>query len=160
VAVLVRAGQDRRAEQVISDLGRQLQPQSRAYGRIVEGHLALKQQRVADAVDAFTGAKKLADLWMTRFNLGVAYVEAGHAAEAISEFDACQKRRGEATAIFLDEVPSFRYIAPLSYWMARAQEGVGMSAEAAANYRTYLDLRGDVRGDKLAADARKRLRAK
>ena len=65
------------------------------------------------AVEAFTSAQKLADFWITRFNLGVAYLDAGegHDAEALAELQRAEKRRGEAAAIFLDEVPSYRYLA-------------------------------------------------
>jgi hypothetical protein len=31
------------------------------------------------------------------------------------------KRRGEATAVFLDEVPSYRYLPPVYYYLGRAR---------------------------------------
>ena len=62
--------------------------------------------------------------------------------------------------MFLDDVPSFRYQAPLPYWMARAQEGINKASPAVAdNYRKFLTLRPEGTGDPLAADARKRLAA-
>ena len=92
-----------------------------------------------------------------RFDLGVAYVEAGLYAQAPSEFEICQTRRGEATAIFLDDLPTFRYLAPLPYWLGRAKEGLGMKPAAAEHYRAFLALRPEGLRDPLAADARKRL---
>ena len=110
-------------------------------------------------MDAFRAAAKLRDLWLTHFDLGVAYVLAGptHAAEALAQFDICAKRRGEATAIFFDDLPSVRYLAPLSYWMGRAQEDLGMKGPAAENYKFYLALRPEGSNDRLADDARSRL---
>jgi eukaryotic-like serine/threonine-protein kinase len=156
-AIFLRAGQDGLAKTLASELSQQLQPQARAYGKLLEGRLALKQRRMVDAVEAFLGAQKLADLWLARFDLGVAYVEAGHYAEGRAELETSQKRRGEATAIFLDEIPSFRYLAPLDYWLGRAQEGVGLMNEAAENYKRFLTLRPGPSRDPLVADARKRL---
>ena len=74
--------------------------------------------------------------------------------------DIADKRHGEATAVFLDDVPSFRYLAPLPYWLARSQEGVNKaSAVAADNYRKFIALRAEDSRDPLVADARKRLQA-
>ena len=68
-----------------------------------------------------------------------------------------RQRRGQAAAIFLDDVPTFRYAAPLQYWLARAQEGLGMREPALANYKAYLALRQGASSDPLAADASRRL---
>jgi tetratricopeptide (TPR) repeat protein len=156
-AILIRAGQDRDARATAAEFSQRLEAQSRAYGKILEGRIAVKERRLADAVDAFTAAQKLADLWMARFDLGVAYIEAEHFAEGLAELERCQKRRGEATAIFLDEVPTFRYLATLPYWLARAQEGVGQAQAATASFKAYLSLRSATPNDPLAVDARRRL---
>jgi tetratricopeptide (TPR) repeat protein len=155
--ILTGAARDQEAKALAAELDKQLQPKSRAYAKIIEGEIALKQGRTIDAVEAFLAAQKLADVWLARFSLGVAYVEAGHYAEALPELQLAQKRRGEATAIFLDDIPSFRYLAPLPYWLARAQDGLGMKPAAATNYNAYLSLRANAPKDPLAADARKRL---
>ena len=155
--VLVRAGSVADARTFALDLSKQLQPESRAYGKIIEGEMALRQGRMIDAVEAFLASQKLADLWLARLGLGIAYVEAEHYTEGLQELELCQKRRGEATAVFLDDLPSFRYFAPVSYWLARAQEGVGLKPTAAENYKKYLALRAGAARDPLAADARKRL---
>lgn len=95
---------------------------------------------------------------LARLNLGVAYVLAGpeHSAAAFSEFETCLKRQGEAGAIFLDDVPTYRHLVPLWYWMARAQEGLNMTTEAGANYKKFLALRPASSGDPLALDAETR----
>jgi Flp pilus assembly protein TadD len=61
----------------------------------------MRQGRYSEAITEFSTAVKTADLWLARFDLGVAYVEAGRYAEAISELEVCVKRRGEATALSL-----------------------------------------------------------
>jgi tetratricopeptide (TPR) repeat protein len=144
------------AQALADTLGQQLQPQRRAYAKVLQGEIALKQQRTFDAVEAFQAAQKMADVWLGRFDLGVAYVEAGHYAEALPELELAQKRRGEATAIFLDDIPSFRYLATLPYWLGRAQEGLGMGPAATANYKTFLAHRSSAT-DPLTADARRRI---
>jgi hypothetical protein len=155
----VAAGDTGAARTLAADLDRQLQPQSRAYAKIIEGEIALHDDRITDAVDAFVAASKLYNVWLTHFDLGIAYLRAGvdHSAEAVSEFESATKRRGEAAALFLDDLPSFRYLATLPYWMARAQAGVGMKAPATENYKAYLALRSAAANDPLAADAKRRV---
>jgi tetratricopeptide (TPR) repeat protein/tRNA A-37 threonylcarbamoyl transferase component Bud32 len=153
---LIGAGRSPDARAIVDELSNHLQPHSRAAARIIEGDMALHARKPLQAVDAYRAARSLADLWLARLGLGIAYVEAGHHAEALSELETCRRRRGEAAAVFLDDVPSFRYLAPLHYWLGRAQEGLGIRTEAAANYTLYVQLRGDAHRDALVADARKR----
>jgi tetratricopeptide (TPR) repeat protein len=109
-----------------------------------------------EAVEAFREAIKLSDTWLARFYLGRAFFEAGAYAEALSEFEAALKRRGEASALFLDDIPTARYLAPLHSWIGRSQGGLGLVPQARESYTRFLALRGDS-PDPLAADARKRL---
>ena len=81
----------------------------------------------------------------------------GRHAEAVAELERCQKRIGEASDVFLDDWPTFRYTVPLKYWLAAAQDGLGLTDSAAKNYKAYLELRGRWRAIALAADARKRI---
>jgi tetratricopeptide (TPR) repeat protein/TolB-like protein len=158
--VFLAGGDVATARAMSAELDRQLQPQSRAYAKIIDGEIALREDRLTDAVDAFRAAGRLYDVWLTHFELGIAYVRAGldHSAEAVSEFELCTKRRGEATALFLDEIPTFRYLATLPYWSARAQEGVGMKPAAIQNYNAFLALRSADSKDPLVADAKNRVR--
>jgi tetratricopeptide (TPR) repeat protein/tRNA A-37 threonylcarbamoyl transferase component Bud32 len=156
--VLAHAGRKAEAETIAGDLGNQLQPQTRAYAGIIRGEIALRDRKLIEAVDHFRAAQKLADLWLTRYLLGVAYVQAG-ADEALSELDTAQKRRGEGAVMFLEESPTLHYLAALPYWHARAQEKVGIAADARRNYERFLALRGGVTPpDPLAADAQKRIK--
>jgi tetratricopeptide (TPR) repeat protein len=157
--ILAAAKQDGRARALARKLEERSQPEARAYARIIEGEVALQQGRYSDAISAFAEAVKNADLWLARFGLGIAYVEAKRAAEAIAELKACENRRGEATALFFDDIPTYRYTAVLPYWRGRAQEGMGQSAAAAASFEEFLKIRSAAKNDPLVADAQKRLAA-
>ncbi|HEY3044634.1 MAG TPA: protein kinase, partial [Vicinamibacterales bacterium] len=157
--VLLRVGAEREAAAVAAMFGGQLQPQKRAYGKVIEGEIALNHNRFVDAVEAFSTARKLADLWIVRFDLGVAYIQAGQYAEAFSELDLARRRQGEATALLLDDRPTLRYLAVLPYWLARAQEQLGQTTAAARNYSAFLALRSDAPNDPLAVDAARRVKS-
>lgn len=143
------------ASAIADDLAAALQPQSRAYGLLIRARLALLGGDAVSAIESLTSGIALADLWLLRFHLGIAYLEAGYFAEAVDELMGCQTRRGEATAIFLDDVPTWRYMATLPYWTGRAQEGLGMRHAAHQNFRAFLTRR--VENDPLAVDARQRI---
>jgi eukaryotic-like serine/threonine-protein kinase len=155
--LLAQLGRSSEAMAIASRLSGKLEPQSRAHGRIVEASVAMQAGRWADAIDALRGAVKFADLWLARYDMGVAYVRAGHEVEALAELDACSKRRGEATALFLDDTPTFRALAALPYWLGRAQEGAGQRAAALASYHAYLETHEGAPSDPLVVDARKRI---
>ena len=118
--------------------------------------MALKRRDAAGALNRFREAQRAADSWLGRFGLGRAALEAGAFADAQSEFDICLKRNGEATSVLLDDVPTYRLIPTLQYYMARAQEGLH-SPKATDSYKTFLAIKdkGDEQG--LVADARRRV---
>jgi tetratricopeptide (TPR) repeat protein len=156
--VLIRAGRSAEAEGIARSLSQQFQRRSRAYAAIIDGEIARAAGEFVKARDAFDRAQKLADIWLGRYLLGITYVEGGQYLSAQAELGAADKRRGEATAVFLDDMPSFRYLAPLPYWLGRVQEGITAGSPAAAeNYRKFLALRPEGSTDPLAVDARKRL---
>ena len=165
-AVLVPAGrifavsrEQRQIDAVVKVLANEFEPQKRAYGRIVDALDYLSRERYVDAVDSLKEAIRFADVWLARFYLGVAYETAGRHGEAISELEICRKRIGEATALFLDEVPTYRYAAALPYWLARAQEGLGQAAQARSNYEAFLGQKKGPTRDPLVVEARRRLAA-
>jgi serine/threonine protein kinase/Tfp pilus assembly protein PilF len=158
--VLIAAGVTEEPRTLAAALADNLQPEFRAYARLLEGEIALRDRRYVAASEALLAGQALADLWWSRLALGIAYVEAGHPAEALGELELCRKRQGEATAIMLDDLPSIRYLAPLPYWLARAQEAVGQTTSARASYSEFIRIRsGDVAADPLVQDARRRLEA-
>ena len=115
--------------------------------------------REAEASREIVEAQRLADLWIVRYLMGVAHVESRAYAAALYELELCEKRRGEATAVFLDDIPTYRYMVPLSYWLGRAHEGLGARDAADRHLRAYLALRSPAT-DPLAKDAAARVAAK
>jgi len=119
------------AANIAKDLSQELQPGARSFGRVIEGAIATKEGRNADAVDALRSAIELRDSWLLRFYLGRAYFEAGRFVEALDEFEICLQRHGEATAMFLeDDEPTWRYMAKLDPWITKARTKLGLSAAA------------------------------
>jgi tetratricopeptide (TPR) repeat protein len=155
--VLVHAGRRVDALQIAKELAQQFARRSRAYAAIIEGEAERANRQFVPAGDALNRAQTFADLWLVHFFRGGNYVEAKNPQLAQGELDSAAKRWGEATAVFLDDVPSFRYLAPLPYWNGRALEGNGSNTAAADSYRKFLALRPDGSPDPLAADTRKRL---
>jgi len=153
--LFIAAGDNESADAIAERLSGQLQPQRRAYGAMLVALQDLAAGNTVAAVDGLNAALDLSDLWLIRLQLGKAYLQAGYAAEAMAEFEAVNSRRGEASAIFLDDVPTFRYMAELPYWTARAQFDIGMTEAARQNLESYLELRPN--GGTLVADARERL---
>jgi tetratricopeptide (TPR) repeat protein len=154
--VLLDAGKPDKAMELSQTLNQRLEPDPGAYAKLIEAEAQMKRKDYRDAVRTFQEAQKIADTWLGRLGLGRAYLEAGAFTDADAEFDACLKRRGEATSVFLDDEPSWRYFAPVYYYQGRAREGLGSPAAADA-YKAYLKIREKSVNDPLAADARKRL---
>jgi eukaryotic-like serine/threonine-protein kinase len=154
--VLLKAGRTADVTRIADQLATSLAPRPRAYSRVVRAMLLLEQQRVPDAVELLEDAQKLADLWLVRFYKGLAYSAAGAHAEALREFEACLNRRGEATAVFLDDVPTYRHIVVVSYWLGRTHEALGAHETARRHFRDYVALRSP-ETDALARDAVQRM---
>jgi serine/threonine protein kinase/tetratricopeptide (TPR) repeat protein len=153
--LLLRAGDVDGALELAGGLSGDLQPQNRAYGKVIEAEAALARHRPSEAVDALIAARKFADVWLGRFDLGVAYVTANSYTEAVSELELANKRRGEATAMFLDDWPTVHELATLPYWLGRAHEAIGATDSARQDYEKFLA--GRTAGvDPLIADARRR----
>jgi predicted Zn-dependent protease len=154
----VGANQESKAQSIAQEMGSALEADPQAYGKLIEGEIQLKHGKPQAALKLFLESRKLADTWMGRFDAGRAYVDAGAFAEAGSELEACIKRRGEATALFLDESPTYHLFPPVYYYLGRAQEGL-KSPAAAESYKTFLGLKQNADRDPLAADARRRIQS-
>jgi len=155
----IAAGQDQKALALAQQLDSRLQPDARAYGKLIKGELALKYQRAQDALNLFLESRKIADTWMSRFDAARAYVEARGFAQADSELEVCLRRRGEATALFLDESPTYHLFPPVYYYLGRAQEGL-KSPAAAESYKSFLAFKASEDKDPLVEEARRRLAPK
>ena len=153
--VLVEAGALAKAQRVAASLASNLAAEPQAYGKIIEGEIALKQRNVPQAVRSLTEANGVLDSWVGHFDLGRAYLEGGAFAQADSEFDACIRRRGEALML-TDQDPSYGYFPPVYYYLGRAREGL-KTAGYADLFREYLKIRGKSTEDPLVAEVRGRV---
>ncbi len=97
----------------------------RAYALMIRAAAHRQSGRPIEAIDLLRSAAELADLWRVRYELGRAYLDIGKFVAAVDEFQRCRTRRGEATAIFLDQNPTFRYTAELPDLLALAEDSLG-----------------------------------
>ena len=154
--VYVAAGQEAKALQIVAPLSKRLESEPQIYAKLIAGEAQLKKGNARDALNSFQEAQKLADTWLGHFDMGRAYLDAGAFTEASSEFDVCLKRRGEATSVFLDDVPSYHLLPAVYYYQGRAREGLN-SPGAAESYKSFLSIKEKGAGDPLIADAQRRL---
>jgi tetratricopeptide (TPR) repeat protein len=152
----VDAGDLPNAQKLSRSLSSELSNEPQAYGKIIDGRIALKRKNSSEAIKQLTDANTLLDTWIGRFELGRAYLEAEAFTEADSQFDQCMKRRGEAIELFMDNVPTYAYLPPVYYYQGRVRQG--MKSEGFADfYKTYLNIRGQSSDDPLVPDVRRRI---
>ena len=152
--VFLESGDTGSASRLADELAADINSHNRAYAGMIRARLVSASGNAAEVIGALRQALDVADLWRIRYELGRAYLEAGYFAEAFDELRGCEERQGEGSALFLDDAPTFRYLADLPYWLARAQDGLGMREDAVRNYEAFLMRRSQ---GALAADARARL---
>jgi tetratricopeptide (TPR) repeat protein len=155
--LLLDMGRDAEVARIADRLEQSIATRPRAYARLVRAMMLVRSGNVPAALEMLQEAQKLADLWLVRYHKGVAYVAAGAYPEALRELDACTARRGEATAVFLDDVPTYRYTVPLSYWLGRTHDALGSRERARQYFAEYLAVRSPGT-DSLARDAAARMR--
>ncbi|HEX7958746.1 MAG TPA: tetratricopeptide repeat protein, partial [Terriglobales bacterium] len=152
----LRAGKEKRALEIAQDLEGRLDPEPQVFGKLIEAEAHIQHGHPTDGVRIATEAQKLADTWLVRFILGKAYLATGsYPSDAYAEFETCINRRGEATAVFLDDVPTYHVFPEVYYYLGRAQQGLHSPA-AADSFTTYLQIKKDADKDPLLADAKKR----
>jgi serine/threonine protein kinase/tetratricopeptide (TPR) repeat protein len=149
------AGDQQKAMNLGVQLSERLAPEPRAYAKLIEGEVALSNGESARAVALFVEAQAVLDSWIGRVALGRAYLESNAFPEAHAEFDNALQRRGEATSVFCDDLPTYHYLPPLHYWLGRALEGLGSPA-AADSYRTFLEIKANADEDPLVTEALQR----
>jgi tetratricopeptide (TPR) repeat protein len=155
---LQAAGVPARARAIARLLGTRLGEGPQMYSRLIESDMALASGQTQEAVKLASEAQKMVDTWLGRYHLGRAYLQAKGYAEAQSEFDHCVRRAGEATGVFIDDLPTWRLMAPAYYYLAQAEEGLG-SAGAKTNYQKFLNLAKNLSPtDPMAIQARKGIR--
>ena len=149
-------GETAKAQELAAGLSSELPLEPQADGKLIEGEVALKNGDSKGAVSLFTQANNILDTWIGRFDLGRAFLQAGAFTEADSEFDRCVKRRGEALALSLDEMPTYGYFPPVYYYQGQVRQGL-KSPGFTESYKNYLSIRGQAGEDPLLADVRRRL---
>jgi len=151
----LQSGHEQEALLLAQRLEKKLAADSQSYGKLIEGEVQLQRGKPQDALKLFKEAQKIADTWLGRFDSAVAYVAEGAFAEADSELETCLKRRGEATAVFLDEVPTYHALPPVYYYLGRVQQGL-KSPAAVESYKMFISIKNGGQ-DPLLVDARRRL---
>ena len=141
-------------------MGHGIDTEPRMYGALLAGEIALRNGDARGALEQFNEAQKIGDTWLGRYGLGRALLAAERFPEAESELDKCLgSRQGEATAVFLDEIPTYRMLAPVHYYMGLVREGLKNDRGASESFRRFVDIKKDGDEQGLVADARRRLDA-
>ena len=152
---LIEAGAPERARPQIASLSQELNPEPRALAKVLEGLIALKSDP-RRAMTVLREANELFDTWIGQFELGRASLAAGATTQADSAFDVClNARHGEALSLFVDEDPTYAYIAPAYYYLGLVREQ-GQDKRFAESFAAYLKLRGNSTEDALLKDVKKR----
>lgn len=154
--IYLAVDREAKALQLAEQLARRLENDPQAYAKLIEGEAQLARGKAVEAAKLFKESQKFADTWLGRLDSARAYLELGSFTEAYSELETCLRRRGEATAVFLDESPTYHFFPPVYYYMGRAQEGL-KSPEAGNSYRTFIQMKDKSQPDPLVADARVRI---
>jgi tetratricopeptide (TPR) repeat protein len=155
--IYISEGKMEQARRLAELLSKRPETEPRTYVKLIEGEIKLAEKYPADAVVIFLEAQAMLDTWLGRLLLGRAYLELGSYPEAHAEFEACLKRRGEATSIFFNDTATYHYFPPVYYYLGRAKEGLGSPA-AKGSYQKFLDMQSQAdAGSPLIADAQNRL---
>lgn len=145
------------AKKIAGDLMNSVGQDERAYGLMLEGMLLTQDDQWTDAILALREAVDTVDAWLIRYALGKTYLLAGNYPAALDEFTSLNARRGEASAVFLDEMPTYRLLAELPYWTGRSHEALNNEKAALTQYESYIALRPT--GTPLSEDAKIRVAA-
>jgi predicted Zn-dependent protease len=154
--VLIAAGDYSAAAELADRLRRKIQAEPQMYASLLDGESLLVQEKPRKALERVKAAQGLADSWMGRFLLARAYCHLGAFAEAHSELEVAIQRRGEATALLLDDVPTVRLLPLLDYELGCISEGLRSPAAKAA-FERFLRARSEAKDDPLVIDAKRRL---
>jgi serine/threonine protein kinase/Flp pilus assembly protein TadD len=156
--VLVDAGAIKRAQELAASLSKEAPTEPRAYGKILEGQIALAAGKADQAVTLLNEANGILDTWFAHFDLGLAYLKLGAARlpAAHAEFERCLKRQGEALSLIVDEIPTYGYFPVVYYYQGLVREGL-KSEGAEESFNRYLAIRGGSTEDPLLREVRKRV---
>lgn len=122
--VLLENGQEAKALAVAADLAARPEPEPQAYAKLLQGEAQLAANKSREAIQNFEAANKIVDTWLGHLDLAKAYLKTAAYPYALAQLDACAKRSGEAAAVFLDDVPSYRYFASVAELRQQVNEGL------------------------------------
>jgi tetratricopeptide (TPR) repeat protein/tRNA A-37 threonylcarbamoyl transferase component Bud32 len=151
-----QSGQENKAKYLAAKLSEIPEAVSQAYSKLIEGDILLGKDDIEGAIQLYMEAQNMLNTWHGCFALGKAYLKSELYAEALQEFEVCLKRQGEAVVMFLNDVPTSRYLPQIYYYIGRAQEGMG-SASASESYREFLKIKEKGEADWMIEDARRRI---
>ena len=155
--VYIQTRNEDKALALAESMSRGLEPEPRAYSKLIQGEIEQNNDRIQEAIALYQEAQSILDTWIGRFILGKAYLEIEVFPDAHSSLDSCLEHSGEAASVFFEDNPTFHVVAPIHYYLGRAQQGLGSSA-AAESYQRYISLMEKADwDDPLLEDARKRL---
>jgi len=109
-----------KAQTVIDSLSDGFSKPRRAYAQALRARMLSAQGDIDAAVAAADAAIELTDLWLIRLIRAEILLEAGRAADAQSDLEACATRKGEGIAVFLNDRPSLRMLRKLESVQAKA----------------------------------------
>jgi tetratricopeptide (TPR) repeat protein/tRNA A-37 threonylcarbamoyl transferase component Bud32 len=138
------------------NLGERFEAEPRALAALIQGEIQLRKGDLHEAVASFEQAQKVVDTWLGRYDLGLAYLRAKLYPDAQNEFDICLKRRGEVSAIFLDDEPTMRYLPAVYYYSGLAKAGL-QSPGAAEDFNAFLNMKQQSEADPIVSDAKSRV---
>jgi tetratricopeptide (TPR) repeat protein len=148
-------GEGAKARTLASALSGELLVERQAYGKIIDGLIALQSKDFPTAIQLFTDANKALDTWIGHYDLGRAYLAAGLYTEANSEFDTCINRRGESIEL-MDDGPTYGIFPNVYFYQGQVLQGLKSKGFMDA-YRSYLGIRGRSSEDPRVAEARHQL---
>ena len=101
--VYLLAGDVAQAGALSAELSKQLEFTPQAFGKLIDGDIQLSRGNARQAVQSYRESERLADSWLSHFDLARAYIAAEAYTDASTELETCLRRRGEATDIYIDE---------------------------------------------------------
>jgi tetratricopeptide (TPR) repeat protein len=151
--IYAATGEFSQAREMAAKLSADTQPESQAFGKLIEGEATLQEGDSRKAVEIFATANNQLDTWLGHFDLGRAYLLAGLLVQADSEFDKCGDRSGETLDLF-DYVPTYGYVPDVYYYQGKTRQGMN-SPGYVDSYAKYLSIHGAAGEDPLLAEVRR-----
>jgi tetratricopeptide (TPR) repeat protein len=136
-----------------------LSRRSRSLSYVLEAQAEFGEKNLSAAIASAEKALDASDLWSAHFVRGRIYLTSGQLVQAMDEFEKCYTRIGQATAINLDDVPTYRKVVPIYYWLGRVHEEMSSESEARKNYALYVARRDSAENDDSVVAARLGLRS-